>query len=94
MGRPKLLPLHDSDPFTGSDNDEHQREEHDVSRPAGSSSETGEKKAFATPAVLRCQLSKVDPMGNCMHPGEENHRPCPKLVVGHLYEVVYSVFHS
>lgn len=60
--------------------DDHQRCEHDVARPAGPSCKIGSEKAFEALFILRGELSKIVPVSNGVDPGEEDNRESYQFV--------------
>jgi hypothetical protein len=58
----------------------HQREQHNITAPAGASSKVGQDEAHE-PEVVRCrEPSQIVPMRNCVDPGEEYNSPGDQLV--------------
>lgn len=84
MSRPELLMLISSNPLYGGCSDKHQRYEHDMSRPARSSSENSKKKCFDTLVMYDCQMGEIDPVSNCMDKSEEDHKESQDLVEENL----------
>ena len=53
-----------------------QRDQHDVASPTRAGDEVGQKPAVDAEVVLGCDLGKVVPVGNGVHPRPEEDGPC------------------
>ena len=62
--------------------DDHQRCEHNVARPARPGCEVCSKEALESLFVLCRELGKIVPVRNCVDPGEEDNRVSYQLVEG------------
>lgn len=66
----------------GGENNGHQGDKHDVSRPSGSGDQVGEEEADEAQVVRGRETAQVDPVGDGVDPGEEDDGPGDKHVEG------------
>ncbi len=75
MRVPKALEIRTPKPLHRRYHHQHQANEHDVSRPAGTSGEVGREEPFKPLFIVLRELREIVPMRTGMEPSKEDNRP-------------------
>lgn len=82
VGVPESLVVGSSRLLNRSEDHAHERNQHNVSSPAGAGGEVGKQPAIDSQVVLNGHLRKVVPVSNGVSPGEKHNRPGRRDVEG------------